>query len=338
MKNQKRKSSILSIAAVVLCSGVIALTACKKDEVQTPSPAVKSETPVVSKSSLSMEKQNQLDEMISALPVGSKLLEVANAEVEERLNVLFSTIHEDPNDFKEYTFTQRIDLTDGKVNLLEETAWLAEAALNVTETVVNDPARYIMSIDVVPTLVEETVAEVTTTITTSALRLLDPILGICNQRPNDMPYTVGAPWLQSRYNICDFELPGLFTNVISIENEYIEYRSNISNYYYSSRYLYYDDNYFGDNLKILTPTKLNDAHYVAFPNNPRESYWGLTGERWFDYYNGLKYVISDKLSRMPTPNGSYYIAVVTAVENNYTNPGEPTTYFNELRIQYLLVR
>lgn len=43
MKNQKRKSSILSIAAVVLCSGVIALTACKKDEVHKPSPAVKSD-------------------------------------------------------------------------------------------------------------------------------------------------------------------------------------------------------------------------------------------------------------------------------------------------------
>lgn len=276
MKNQKRKSSILSIAAVALCSGVIALTACKKDEVQTPSPAVKSDSQMHSKfDSNTIEKLLSNDALERVLSESAKI-------VEEQANKLTGEVVEEINEVFTETISYEVNVTQNSGELLmslaERVRWLAEILVDANQIKLN-PDVMIYAIDV--ELEAQNVMEGKANVNVHFLHYNKGDVGKFKTNCSPFPSSQGfyademAKMIKSRYVKCNDRF---ITDVPKIPGtkHKVWYWSEIE----SRRYAPLNSNCTGSNYSTKLWSHLRDQLFMS-------------GSRWEVYYEKFDEVAED---------------------------------------------
>jgi hypothetical protein len=303
----KSGKTFRSIAAMSLASACLMFASCEKEaSVLNPEQGVNGASSNPS-SALVTEFDAKMQEQLSLLPLGDKLVEIAQDEIETSLNTVFSKMEGDFSEVKTSSFTSQVPVNNGRVSFLNEQAWLLESATQITNLVLQNVNDQIFGIDVVvETLNNPTVVQIKTSVY-SVSKTLDQTIEKSEycKFTSDATYQEAATFMQRYTNFC--LMPALPIGARVIKTSRFEYTI--------------------DNIKDLKYYETqDDLFYIEHPSNngrfmtaPSGDAIGLEATRWEEYRVNLKSFYNARILELgPTMPGEHWEVVAHLVVDPFT--------------------
>jgi hypothetical protein len=303
----KSGKTFRSIAAVGFASVCLMFTSCEKEaSVLNPEQGVNSASSNPS-SALVTEFDAKMQEQLSLLPLGEKLVEIAQDEIETSLNTVFSKMEGDFSEIKTSSFISQVQVNNGHIAFSDEQAWLLESATQITNIVLQNANEQVFGIDVIIKKVETSAVFIETVLYTIKRNNPQPILPneycIVN---NDYTYQEAAVFFQRYTNYClmnPWEIGSTVDRVINFDYSYEKAADRV----------YYEPN--------------DDLFYINHPNNDGEfrpdvsgNVNALSAKRWNEYRLSLESFYNQRIIDLgPIGANKHWEVVAHLVVDPFTN-------------------